>query len=80
MKEDKWEMLKTSQDRGTREYGTSQGKTPIWGNPWTILLIIQIKCTTERERERADRNIIDLPRWRLVSLSKCQRHDPKFCL
>jgi len=56
-------MLKTSQDRRTREYGTSEGKTPKWGKPLNNFSYYSNQMyNRERERERDDRNIIDLPR------------------
>ena len=42
--------MKTNQDNRTHEYRTSQGKTPRWGKPLPVILIINVKCLAERER------------------------------
>lgn len=44
-------MQKSSQDRKTREYGSSKGKPQDGENPSSNLLIIIIKCLVEKESE-----------------------------
>lgn len=53
-------MQVTSQDKRTREIGSSQEKTPGWLNPLSILLIINIKCSTEREKESTIKQLANL--------------------